>query len=105
MTERGCEPRPVRNGSITATKGDAMVRFVPLADHIVHIDTPTVTAMVREGATAKRNACARHTAPSGRIAPSHASWPTTTFTSASMTDVCGTRIMSTTSWNTHTRQP
>ena len=51
MTERGYEPRPIRNGSITATKGDATVRFAPLANHIVHIDTPTVTAMVREGTT------------------------------------------------------
>lgn len=51
MTERGYEPKPVRNGSITATKGDDMVRFVPLANHIAHIDTPTVTAMVREGTT------------------------------------------------------
>jgi hypothetical protein len=49
MTERGYEPRLIRNGNITATKGDATVRFVPLADYIVHIDTPTVTAIVRDG--------------------------------------------------------
>lgn len=51
MTERGYEPRLIRNGNITATKGDATVRFVPLADYIVHIDTPAVTAIVREGTT------------------------------------------------------
>lgn len=51
MTGRGCELRPIRNGNITATKGRDMVRFVPLADHIVHIDTPAVTAIVREGTT------------------------------------------------------
>lgn len=51
MTERGYELRLIRNGNITATKGDATVRFVPLADYIVHIDTPTVTAIVREGVT------------------------------------------------------
>lgn len=51
MTERGYEPKPISNGSITATKGDDMVRFVPLANCTVHIDTPTVTAIVRNGAT------------------------------------------------------
>lgn len=51
MTERGYELGRTRTGNITATKGDATVRFVPLADYIVHIDTPTVTAIVREGAT------------------------------------------------------
>ena len=51
MTERGYELKPIRNGNITATKGDDMVRFVPLANYIVHIDTPTVTAIVREGTT------------------------------------------------------
>ena len=51
MTERGYELRLIRNGNITATKGDDMVRFVPLANYIVHIDTPTVTAIVREGTT------------------------------------------------------
>lgn len=44
MTGRGYEPRLIRNGNITATKGDDMVRFVPPANHIVHIDTPTARA-------------------------------------------------------------
>lgn len=51
MTERGYELRPIRNGNITATKGDDTVRFVPLANYIVHVDTPTVTAIVRDGTT------------------------------------------------------
>lgn len=51
MTERGYELRLIRNGIITATKGDAMVRFAPLANYIAYIDTPTVTAIVREGTT------------------------------------------------------
>lgn len=41
----------VRNGNITATKGDITLRFVPRADYIVYIDTPTVTAIVRKDAT------------------------------------------------------
>lgn len=49
MTRRGYELRLIRNGNITATNGEDMVRFVPLANYIVHIDTPTVTAIVREG--------------------------------------------------------
>ena len=51
MTKRGYELKFIRNGNITATKGDDMVRFVPLANYIAHIDTPTVTAIVREGTT------------------------------------------------------
>lgn len=51
MTARGYELRPFRNGNITATKGDDMVRFVPRANCIVYIDTPTVAAIVREGTT------------------------------------------------------
>lgn len=46
MTARGYEPTYVSNGNITATKGDITVRFVPLANHV---DTPTVTAIIREG--------------------------------------------------------
>lgn len=46
MTERGYEPK--RSGNIT--KGDNTVRFVPLANYIVYINTPTVTAITREGA-------------------------------------------------------
>lgn len=58
MTERGYELRYARNGNITATKGDITatkgdntVRFVPLANYIVCVSTPTVTAITREGAT------------------------------------------------------
>ena len=51
MTKRGYELKLIRNGNITATKGGDMVRFVPLANYIVHIDTPTVTAIVRNGTT------------------------------------------------------
>lgn len=51
MTARGYELETVANGNINATKGDITVRFVPLANYVVHIDTPTVTAIVREGAT------------------------------------------------------
>lgn len=42
MTARGHEP---------ATKDDITVRSVPPADHIAYIDTPTVTAITRKGAT------------------------------------------------------
>jgi hypothetical protein len=51
MKARGYELETVANGNITATKGDITVRFVPLANYVVYIDTPTVTAIVREGAT------------------------------------------------------
>ena len=51
MEARGYELETVGNGNITATKGDITVRLAPPADHIVHIDTPAVTAMVRKGAT------------------------------------------------------
>lgn len=51
MTARGYELETVANGNINATKGDITVRFVPLANYIVYIDTPTVTAIVRDGAT------------------------------------------------------
>lgn len=51
MTARGYELETVANGNITATKGDITVRLVPLADYIVYIDTPTVTAIVRKDAT------------------------------------------------------
>lgn len=51
MTERGYELKRSSNGNITATKGDNTVRFIPLANHIVYINTPTVTAITREGAT------------------------------------------------------
>lgn len=51
MTERGYELKYSRNGNITATKGANTVRYVPLADYIVHVSTPTMTAIAREGAT------------------------------------------------------
>lgn len=51
MTERGYELKFVRNGNITATKGDNTVRFVPLADYGVYISTPTVAAITSKDAT------------------------------------------------------
>ena len=52
MKARGYETAtPPRNGNITATKGDITVRLVPLADYIVYIDTPAVTAIIRKDAT------------------------------------------------------
>lgn len=51
MTARGFELCFVRNGNITATKGENTVRWVPLANYIVYIDTPTATAIVRKDAT------------------------------------------------------
>lgn len=51
MTARGYELCFVRNGNITATKGENTVRWVPLANYIVYIDTPTATAIVRKDAT------------------------------------------------------
>ena len=36
-TEHGYEPCFVRNGNITATKGENTVRLVPLANHIAYI--------------------------------------------------------------------
>lgn len=51
MTERGYELKHGRNGNITATKGANTVRYVPLADYIVCVSTPTMTAIAREGAT------------------------------------------------------
>lgn len=51
MTARGYELETVGNGNITATKGDITVRLVPLADYIVHINTPTTTAIIRDSAS------------------------------------------------------
>lgn len=51
MTERGYELCFVRNGNITATKGENTVRLVPLANYCVYIDTPTATAIVSKDAT------------------------------------------------------
>lgn len=49
MTARGYELETVANGNITATKGGNTVRFVPLANYTVYVDTPAVTAIIREG--------------------------------------------------------
>lgn len=52
MKARGYETTPPSpTGNITATKGDITVRLVPLADYIVYIDTPTVSAIIRKDAT------------------------------------------------------
>lgn len=51
MTERGYELETVSNGNITATKGENTVRLVPLADYLVYVDTPAVTAIIRKDAT------------------------------------------------------
>lgn len=51
MVAREYELRFGHNGNITATKGDITVRLVPLADYIVYISTPTVTAIIHEGAS------------------------------------------------------
>lgn len=48
---RGYELETVSNGNITATKGDITLRFVPRANYIIYIDTPTVTAIVSKDAT------------------------------------------------------
>lgn len=32
-------------------KGENTVRFVPLANYVVYVDTPTVSAIIHEGAT------------------------------------------------------
>lgn len=51
MTARGYELKTSRNGNITATKGANTIRYVPHADHIVCVSTPTMTAITREGTT------------------------------------------------------
>lgn len=51
MTARGYGLWFVNNGNMTATKGENTVRLVPLANYIVYIDTPTVSATVRKDAT------------------------------------------------------
>ena len=51
MTVRRYELCFVRNGNITATKSENTVRLVPLANYVVHVDTPTVTAITRKDAT------------------------------------------------------
>lgn len=49
MRVRNDPPSPT--GNVTATKGDITVRLVPLADYIVYVDTPAVTAIIRKDAT------------------------------------------------------
>ena len=49
MKARGYELETVANGNVNATKGDITVRLVPLANYVVYIDTPAMTAIVREG--------------------------------------------------------
>ena len=51
MTARGYELEYKRNGNITAAKGDDTIRYVPLADYIIYVSTPTVTAITREDTT------------------------------------------------------
>lgn len=51
MTARGYELTYTANGNVTATKGDITVRFVPLADYRVYVNTPTVTAITAKDAT------------------------------------------------------
>lgn len=52
MKARGYKTTPPSpTGNVTTTKGDITVRLVPLADYIVYIDTPAVTAIIRKDAT------------------------------------------------------
>jgi hypothetical protein len=52
MKARGYETTlPSPTGNVTATKGDIAVRLIPLADYIVYIDTPIVSAIIRKDAT------------------------------------------------------
>lgn len=51
MTERGYELKYSRNGNITATKDANTIRYVPLADYIICVSTPTMTAITRENTT------------------------------------------------------
>lgn len=51
MTARGYELETVGNGNINATKGDITVRLGPLANYLVYIDTPAVTAIIPKDTT------------------------------------------------------
>lgn len=52
MKARGYETTPPSpSGNVTATKGDITVRLIPLADYIVYVDTPVVSAIIRKDAT------------------------------------------------------
>lgn len=51
MEARGYETTTLPNGNVKAKKGDAILRFVPLANYSVHISTPTVNALTANSAT------------------------------------------------------
>ena len=52
MKARGYETTPpTPTGNVTATKDGITVRLVPLADYIVYINTPTITAIIRDSAS------------------------------------------------------
>lgn len=51
MTARGYELETVGNSNINATKDDTTVRLLPLADYVIYIDTPTVSAIIRKDTT------------------------------------------------------
>ena len=51
MKERGYNVTRAINGNITATKGDIKVRLVPLANYVVYIETPIITAITAKDAT------------------------------------------------------
>lgn len=52
MKARGYETTTTSpTGNVTATKGGITVRLVPLADYLVYIDTPAVTAIIHKDAT------------------------------------------------------
>ena len=51
MKARGYELETAGNGNITATKGDITVRLVPLANYLVYINTPAMTAIIRDSAS------------------------------------------------------
>lgn len=49
MKARGYETTPPSlSGNVTATKGDITVRLVPLANYLVYIKTPAMTAIIRD---------------------------------------------------------
>lgn len=51
MKARGYALETVSNGNINATRGGNTVRLVPLANYVVYIDTPAVTAIIRNSAS------------------------------------------------------
>lgn len=48
MTARGYNLKYAHNGNITATKGGNTMRLVPLANYLVYINTPAMTAIIRD---------------------------------------------------------